>query len=85
MFFVYAIISEKNKIYIGQTEDIKERLKRHNGLLKNKAKSYTFKNKGIWTLLYKEEFDSRQGAIKREKQLKSFRGREFLRGLIKNK
>jgi len=81
MFSVYGII---NKIYIGQTADIDSRLQRHNGLLKNKGKSYTHKNnKDEWKLIYKEDFNTRQEAMKRERELKSFRGREFIRNLIK--
>lgn len=82
MFSVYAIYNN-GKIYIGYTSDLCTRLKRHNGILKNKSTSYTNKNKGIWKLIYKEEFKTRQEAVRREKELKSFRGREFVRSLIK--
>jgi putative endonuclease len=82
MFVVYAIKNEGGKIYIGQTADLKARLDRHNGLLKNSKKSYTSKNKGHWELIYSEDLATRQEAISREKELKSFRGREFIRSLI---
>jgi putative endonuclease len=85
MFSTYAIINEQNgKIYIGQTEDIEKRLQRHNGILKNKNTSYTHKNKGEWKLVYTENFENRIDAIRREKELKSFRGREFIRSKINN-
>ncbi len=83
IFIVYVIANKNNKIYIGQTSDLESRLKRHNGLLRNKSKSFTSKNKGEWKLIYKEEFNTRKEAINREKQLKSYRGREFVRNLIK--
>ena len=38
--------------------------------------SYTSKFR-LWTLIYSEEFGSRSDAMKREKQLKSAKGREF--------
>ncbi len=60
-----------------------ERLKRHNGILKNKLKSFTSKNKGDWKLIYKEEIDTRKKAIKRERQLKSYQGRKFIRSITK--
>jgi predicted GIY-YIG superfamily endonuclease len=41
--------------------------------------SYTARFDGAWTLIYKENAESRQEALKREKQLKSFRGREFIK------
>ncbi|HBI34282.1 MAG TPA: endonuclease [Candidatus Moranbacteria bacterium] len=84
MYFAYAIKNSLNeKIYIGQTNDIKTRLLRHNGILKNKNTSYTSKNKGEWKLVYNEKFETRKEAMDREKQLKSFRGREFIRNKIK--
>ncbi|EKE18811.1 MAG: hypothetical protein ACD_9C00225G0001 [uncultured bacterium] len=80
MFFTYVIKNEQSgKIYIGQTESVEKRLQRHNGILKSKNTSYTHKNKGIWVVVYMEEFESRIEAIRREKELKSFRGREFIK------
>ena len=81
MFYVYVIKNSQNsKIYIGQTINLEKRLKRHNDKLSNKRKSFTHKNKGSgeWILVYKEEFEERKDALKREKELKSFQGRKFL-------
>jgi putative endonuclease len=75
----------KDKIYIGHTSDLKNRLKRHNGILKNNPESFTSKNTGIWRLMYKEEFNTRQEAIIREKQLKSYQGRKFIKNIIKER
>lgn len=82
MFLVYAIFNRKhNKIYIGQTKDLEERIDLHNkGIFKT---SFTSRYDGIWILIYKEEFQTRQEVLAREKQLKSFRGREFIKKLIK--
>ena len=83
MYYVYAIKNEINKIYIGQTDNLKFRLDRHNGLLPTKNSSYTHKNKnGAWKLFYQEEFTTRSEAINREKQLKSYQGRLFLKNLL---
>lgn len=83
--FVYVIKSlTTGKIYIGQTKDLDKRLSRHNGELISKAGSYTKLNKGPWVTVYKEEFTTRTEAIEREKELKSYRGREFIRSLIKD-
>ncbi|MBP9817734.1 GIY-YIG nuclease family protein [Candidatus Shapirobacteria bacterium] len=81
-FVVYVLInSETNKIYIGQTTNLEKRIDRHNGLLANRTKSYTSKNKniGIWLLGYKEVLKTRKEAIIREKELKSYQGRQFLK------
>ncbi|PIY68686.1 endonuclease, partial [Candidatus Roizmanbacteria bacterium CG_4_10_14_0_8_um_filter_39_9] len=76
MFFVYAIYNTNNqKIYIGQTEDCEKRLVAHNN--KTFKCSYTSRFDGKWELIYKEAVCTRQDALKRERQLKSFRGREF--------
>jgi putative endonuclease len=85
MFFTYVIKNEQSeKIYIGQTDDIEKRLQRHNGMLKSKNTSYTHKNKGNWVVVYTEKFENRSEAMKREKELKSYRGREFIRSKIEN-
>jgi putative endonuclease len=84
MYFVYAIANEAGKIYIGQTADIVQRLKRHNGQLKTKSTSYTKINQGYWKLVYSEKCDTRISALKREKELKSYQGRQFLREKIEN-
>ena len=79
MFCVYIIKSESsNKIYIGQASDIDKRLKQHNDPNNNYSK-YTKQNKGPWKLIYKEEVASRSEALKRERFLKSGKGREFIK------
>lgn len=78
--YVYVIKNKKtDKIYIGQSSDLERRLKRHNGYLKNKSTSYTSKNMGEWQLVYKEEYNTREQAMKREKQLKSYQGRQYIK------
>ena len=84
MFSVYAIYNKiRNKIYIGHTSDLDNRLKRHNKILPNKLKSFTSKNNGLWELIHREDFDTRKMAIIREQELKSYQGRRFIRSLIK--
>lgn len=81
MFSVYAIFNPENhRIYIGQTENLEERLVLHNN--KRFKNSYTAKFNGEWKLIYQESFLSRKEALIREKQLKSYRGREFLKNYI---
>jgi len=82
-YIVYALYNaESGKIYIGQTEDLEERLRAHaDGRFRQ---SFTAKVNGNWQLIYKEAVATRSLALKREKQLKSFRGREFVRMHIPN-
>jgi putative endonuclease len=82
-FYVYAIKNPVDNIYIGQTENLQKRIDRHNKKLPSKASSYTNIKAGQWTLFYKQGYKTREEAKEREKQLKSFRGREFLRSILK--
>ena len=78
MYFVYVIQNQRDKIYIGQTSNLNKRLDQHNN--KNFGRrSYTKIQQGPWKLVYKEKYLSRQKARKREKILKSHKGRDWLR------
>lgn len=78
MYTIYCLYNLKHKkIYIGQTIDIAERCTLHNThFFKN---SFTARFDGMWEIIYSESAITRKDALKREKQLKSFKGREFLR------
>jgi len=81
MFYTYAIFSEKfNKIYIGYTSNIEQRLIDHN---ERSTKGFTVKFRP-WRLIHLEEFETKKMALNREKQLKSAKGRQFIWNLIKN-
>lgn len=83
MVFIYALYNkDQNKIYIGQTADIEKRVAEHNH---KKGNHYTAKVDGDWNLIYKEEAFDRRLALIREKQLKSSRGREFIKQYIPDK
>ena len=80
MYWVYAIYNPKNKkIYIGQTKDLNARLEMHNNHILG---GYTSRFTGEWKLIYKESVATRSEALIREKQLKSYRGREYVRKFI---
>ena len=75
MFTVYVLYSEKyNKIYIGYTSNIEQRFIAHNEL---ETKGYTLRYRP-WKLIYTEVFAEKSEAIKRENQLKTAKGREFI-------
>ena len=78
-YFTYAIYSDKyQKIYIGFTRNLDERLFDHNVRAK---KGYTLKFRP-WRIIYDEEFATESDARIREKQLKTAKGREFIHKLI---
>jgi putative endonuclease len=82
MFTTYVLYSGKyDKIYIGYTSNLQQRLLSHNELA---TKGWTIKFRP-WQLIYKEKFETKSEAMKREKQLKSYQGRTFIRNLIDNK
>ncbi|MBT4120953.1 MAG: GIY-YIG nuclease family protein [Candidatus Magasanikbacteria bacterium] len=87
MFHTYVLKNDTDSIYIGQTSNLDKRIDRHNDKLPNKTTSYTHKNKkGAWILIHKETFKSRSEAIKREKELKSYNGRKWIKNsFLKNK
>ena len=77
MFYVYVIQSTANgTLYTGQTSNLRNRLKSHN----LGGSRYT-KNRGPWKLLHAEEYSTRSEAMKREKYLKTGKGREFINSL----
>jgi putative endonuclease len=79
MFTVYALYSEKyDKIYIGYTSNIEQRMLAHNEL---ETKGYPLRYMP-WKLIYSERFPDKVSSMKREKELKSGKGREFIRSLI---
>jgi putative endonuclease len=80
MFTVYVLYSKSyDKIYIGFTSDLEQRLLSHNELGK---KGWTIKFRP-WHLIHTEEFPLKSDAMKREKQLKTATGRNFIWSLIK--
>lgn len=72
MFHTYIILSLlTDQIYIGQTNDLHDRLLRHN----TNRNKWT-KNKGPWTLIFSKAFETRGEAVQLERRLKGFKNRE---------
>ena len=79
MYKIYILYSlSKNKYYIGHTENLEVRLYKHN---KGQVKST---KSGIpWKVAYTEDYSTKQEAYKRELQIKSYKGGEAFKKLIK--
>ena len=74
MYYTYIIESESSgKLYIGQTQDLVERLQRHNF-----KRNVSTKNRGPWKMIFHKEFKTRTEAIIFEKKLKSLKNKEYL-------
>jgi putative endonuclease len=79
IFFVYALYSPSHdKIYVGYTSDLEQRIVSHNFLA---TKGYTIHYRP-WTLIHTETFTTKAAAMKREKELKSAQGRRFIWSMI---
>ena len=78
MFYVYVIKSDATgRYYIGSSCNIENRLKQHNN-----GQAKTTRHKGPYKLVYKEEFIIKTEALKREKQIKSYKGGRAFKKLI---
>ena len=78
MYFVYILQSQKHyRYYIGSCEDVNERLNRHNS-----GRVFITKSGRPWVVVYKESFQTRSEAVKRERQIKSFKGGNAFKKLI---
>jgi putative endonuclease len=77
-YFVYVLLNPMGKTYAGQTADLERRLNQHNDPT-CRLTLHTKRHQGPWRLLHSEEFPSRSAAMRREKELKSGRGREWIR------
>ena len=78
IYYVYMLKSKSKKpiTYVGYTNNLKERVKRHNS-----GKGAKFTRGRKWTLIYKEKFISKKEAISREYYIKRNR---VLRNRLKN-
>ena len=77
----YSLYILKSKVsgryYVGTTVDRESRLARHNG-----GKSLSTRAERPWEIVYIEEYSTRGEAMKREKQIKSWKSRKAIEKLI---
>ncbi len=77
---MYVLQSKKdNKFYTGYTKNLKLRLKQH-----QKGQVESTKNRGQFILIYFEGCLNQQDATHREKYLKTYLGKMFLRNRLKS-
>ena len=77
-WFVYVLRNPDGKIYIGQTDNVPDRLYQHNDSTHTLTRT-TKRFRGPWQLVYSEAVTSRSAALSREKALKSGQGRAWLK------
>jgi putative endonuclease len=80
MYYTYVLQSEvDNQFYVGYSKDLKLRFEKHNsGYIES------IKNRRPLKLVYYEACLTQQDALKREKYLKTWHGRQFLHKRLKS-
>jgi len=80
MYYTYVLKSEKDGLfYTGFTKDLKLRLKQH-----EKGEVESTKDRKPLKLIYYEACLEQADALKREKYLKSYHGKMFLKNRLKS-
>ncbi len=68
MFYLYILRNIHNRLYVGHTQNLEQRLSDH----QTSHGAKFIKDFGDFKLVYTEEFESRSAAMKRERQLKGW-------------
>ena len=78
MYYVYVLRSLKNgRLYTGSTDTIERRMSEH-----NTGQSIYTRSTRPFELIHSEQFGSRGEAVRRERYLKTGRGREELHHML---
>jgi len=78
VWYVYVLKSSKNgRLYTGSTNNLERRLEEHSS-----GKSVYTRNTRPYQLVYQEELTDELEARRRERFLKSGKGREFLQSRL---
>lgn len=78
MFTDYVLKNDvSGKHYIGSTNDIIRRIGEH-----NRGQTKSTNKKGTWEIIYAEKYDNADGAKRRERQIKSYKGGNGFKRLI---
>jgi putative endonuclease len=78
MYSVYVLKSKSTGLlYTGSTSDLERRLEEHNS-----DASISTKYRGPWELVHREDYPSRAEAMRRERELKTGKGRDELKRIL---
>ncbi len=78
MFWLYILYnSETDRFYIGSTSDLERRLDQH-----NKGYTRTTRVLKTYNLVYEEKYSTLAEARLREKKLKSYKSKRYIKWLI---
>ncbi len=77
MFAVYILQNPVGRFYIGHSDDVPQRILSHNRTDRILGK-FTRKN-GPWTLAWVEDYPDRSSAMRREREIKSWKSARRIR------
>lgn len=77
MWFIYILLCEDGTLYTGYSNNIEQRFLDHK---RGKGGHYTRSHKPV-KLIYRERFDTKSKALKREREIKSWRREKKIRVL----
>ena len=73
-YYTYILLTEKNTLYCGYTDDVEKRFNAH---IQGKGAKYTRANKPV-KIVYQKQFDNKSDAMKEEARLKKLTRNEKL-------
>lgn len=78
-YFLYILRSLKDgSFYVGTTGDLGSRIERHNA-----GRSAYTKSRRPWELIYSEAHADRASALKREREIKLRKSKDYIAGLVR--
>jgi putative endonuclease len=78
MYYIYILYStSSDRYYVGYSSDLSTRLAKHNAGATRSTKPYR-----PWEMVYSESFETKSEALRREKQIKNYKSRNYIEGLI---
>jgi putative endonuclease len=79
MHFVYILQNEKDaSFYVGRTQDVDERLVRHNEGRERYTKLHC-----PWKVVHLKSYESRLEAVRREREIKKKKSRKYILSLVR--
>ncbi|PIP12581.1 MAG: endonuclease [bacterium (Candidatus Stahlbacteria) CG08_land_8_20_14_0_20_40_26] len=76
-YYLYALVNDNGRIYVGISCNPQKRLREHNSGKTKSTKGYR-----PWSIFFVEQYNSRRQAREREKYWKSGTGKERLKRLL---
>ena len=80
-YFTYILLNPQGKTYVGHTGNLTRRLAQHNDA-SCRLTLHTKRHPGPWKLLHFEQFSTRSAAMRRERELKTGKGRQWIRQVL---